>query len=297
MKTRPDSISTRYLNNYSRDEGLVLDFNEVAQNLPEGTGADYVHARDCRLTSFFSRDPDAYSTRRKDAETRVIALCDDVPQEALPDCTFSSMIVKRVGDMHLAIPEILDFTLSRVNASAFDALKLYGAELFEKAKMTFIVQRTDVESGEVHRPHVAKWHDHLSDGEHTDMVYLFHNVLGTENRLSSHNGASISPVTITAPDFSLSRVGGEIIHRPQVNEGGELRREWGALIVNIDPPILTRARSNGGSYNNVLVQRDSSNFEPFKEKANKVLDEDVRLHILPESETLINYVGVGIDYT
>lgn len=297
MKIRSNAISTTYINGCSRDEGLVLDFNEAAQNLPEGTGADYIHAKDWRLGAVSSRNPDACSTRRKDAETRVIALCDDVPQEALSDCTFSSMIVKRVGDMHLALPEILDFTLSRVNAAAFDALKLYGPELFEKAKMTFIVQRTDVESGEVHRPHVAKWHDHLSGGENTDMVYLFHNSLGTENRLTSHNGSSISPVTIIAPDYSLSRVGGEITHRPQLNEGDELRREWGALIINIEPAILSRARCNGGSFNNVLVTRDDSNFEPFKEKANQVLDEDTRLHVLPESKTLIDYVGVDIAYT
>ena len=297
MKIRSNAISTTHINGCSRDEGLVLDFNEAAQNLPEGTGADYIHAMDGRLTSVFSRDPDADSKRRKDAETRIIALCDDVPQEDLPDMTFSSIIVKRSGDMHLALPEILDFTLSRVHAAALDALKLYGPELFEEAKMKFIVQRTDVEKGNTHRPHVAKWHDHLSGGEHTDMVYLFHNVLGTENRLTSHNGSSISPITIIAPDHSLSRVGGEVIHRPQLNEGDELRREWGALIVNIKPPILSRANSNGGSYNNVLVTRDNSNFEPFKEKADQVLDEDTRLHILPEPETLIDYTGADIDYT
>lgn len=296
MKIRSDAISTTHINNCSKDDGLVLDFNEAAQNLPEGTGADYIQATDWRLTSTFSRDPEIAASRRKDAETRIIALCDDVSQDDLPDMTFSAILVKRVGDMHLCVPEVLDFALNRVHAAAFDALNLYGAEVFEKAKMRFIVQRTDVETGEAHRPHVAKWHDHLSGGENTDMVYLFHNVLGTENKLSSHNGASISPVTIVAPDHSLSRVGGEIIHRPQSNNGGELRREWGALIVNIEPAQQTRLRSNGGSYNTVMLDRDNPNFEKFKEKADQVLGEDTRLHVLPESKTLIDYTGAHIEY-
>lgn len=296
MKIRSDAISTHYFMDYPSDSGLILDFRDAASQLPEAAGEKYVHATDWRLTSTFSRDPEAQKLRNKDAETRIIALCDDISQEELPDFTFSAMTVKRPGDMHLAIPDILGFTLSRVHAAAFDALKLYGPDIFEKAKMSFIVQRTDIEQGETHRPHVSQWHNHISGGENTDMVYLFHNVLGTENKLSSHNGASISPVTIIAPDYSLSRVGGEIIHRPQLNDGDELRREWGALIVNIEPAQQTRMRNNSGSFNNVMVTRDHSNFERFKEKADQVLDEDARLHVLPAPETLIDYTDAHIEY-
>ncbi len=297
MKIRSDAISTRVMNECSSDKGLVLDFNDHAKNLPDGTGADYIQAKDWRLTSSFSRDPEVTASRSKDAETRVIALCDDVEQEDLPDMTFSSFLVKRVGDMHLCLPEIMDFSLSRVHAAAMDALNLYGSELFEKASMKFIVQRTDVEAGDTHRPHVARWHDHLSNGENTDMVYLFHNVLGTENRFTSHDGKPIAPVTVIAPDNSLSRVGGEVIHRPQTNDGDELRREWGALIINIEPAIQTRANSNGSSYNNSSVKLEDPKFETFKEKADQILDADTRLHVLDESETLIDYVGADIEYT
>ena len=78
MKIRSNAISTKRINECSSEEGLVLDFNEHANNLPDGTGSKYVNAKDWRLTSAFSRDPDIDCERRKDAETRIIALCDDV---------------------------------------------------------------------------------------------------------------------------------------------------------------------------------------------------------------------------
>ncbi len=294
--SRPPKMNNNFFREHSREKGLVLDFNDAAKEMDFDGSQDYVQAMDYRLHSTFSRDAEAVKARSAHAETHIIATCDDVDQENLADITCDAMTVKRAGDMHIALPEAYDFTLSRINAAALDALKLYGPEVFEETSMLLIVQRTDVDPGDCHRPHISNWHDHISGGQNTDTVYLFHNKLGTEYRFNTHKGQKIDQVEIAAPDNTLARVGGEIIHRPQTNQGDELRREWGALIVNIKPAVMTRA-SNYRSDNNALVKADNPLFDAFKQRAQEILDADTRLHVLDEPQTLIEYTQTDVSPT
>lgn len=294
QSNRPQTLNTAYFRSHPRDKGLVLDFNDAAQGLDKDAGADYVSAVDYRVKSTFSSDPLVIKQRRALAETHIIATCDDEPQDNLPDITCSAMTVKPAGSMHIALPEVFDFALSRINAAAHDALKFIGPENFEKASLSLIIQRTDLESGNTHRPHVSNWHDHVSGGQNSDLVYLFHNKIGTEYKFSTHKGENIQSKELTAPDQTLARVGGEITHRPQTNQGEDVRREWGALIVNIEPAVQSRA-SNYRSDNSNLVKRDNPLFGLFKERAAEILAADDRLHVLDEPTTLIEYVSESPD--
>ena len=282
------NLDTRYFESHPSDRGLVLDFAQAATDLPSATGAEFVEAFDWRVRSASLSDASAQERRRRDAETQIIAFCDDEPQEDLPDITCNALSVKKPGDLHICLPDVFDFALSRINCAAADALRLFGAERFERTSMLFIVQRTDVEPDTCHRPHISHWHDHLSNGQNMDMVYLFHNVLGTENRFFHHNGEAINAVELVAPDNSLSRIGGEIVHRPQQNEGATLRREWGALILNIKPQAVRR-RELPRSMNSVAIERGSTHFDAFKDAASRILDGDKRLHPLPSPQTLIDH--------
>ena len=299
MKIRDDVIKTDYFNTYPADMGLVIDFADFEDLLSVDAGADYVQVMDYRLTSIFSGNSadtlQAKSQRAKDAEPLLVATFDSAPQEDLPDIVSSAMTIKNPGDMHIALPEFFDFSLSRVHTAAFDALKLLGPDVFKESNMLFIVQRTDVESGETHRPHVAQWHDHVSGGQNTDLVYLFHNNLGTENRVTAHNGEAVKPIELIMPDNSLSRVGGEIVHRPQENVGVDLRREWGGLTINIQPKHGGRGQ-NYLAENPVMIDRDHDLFEQFKSTASQILSADQTIHPLHEPETLVDHLGISVDF-
>lgn len=304
MKTRDDMITTRYFDSYPKDQGLVIDMAEIAEHLPEDAGIDYIAATDWRLTSTFgfsssNEGPSLKELQHRrsiDAETHIIASYEDEPQDNLPDFGASGMIVKRVGDMHLALPEIFDFALGRVNVAANDALKLYGPELFKEAEMLLIVQRTDIEPQEAHRQPFASWHDHLSGGQNIDMIYSFSNTLGTESRLSTHKGRRIEPVEMTTPNARLMRIGGEVAHRSQRNESEQdIRREWGALTINIKPSDNRRAR-NFLSTNRTMVKPDDPNFGEFKAKAAKILGDDFSVQAYEKPKTLIEENDIDVEY-
>ena len=303
MKTRDDMITTRYFDSYPKDQGLVIDMADIAEHLPEGAGIDYIAATDYRLTSTFgfsSSDgkslADLKHQRSIDAETHIIAAYDAEPQDDLPDFGASGMVVKRKGQMHLAMPEIFDFALSRVNAAAQDALKLYGPEQFKDAEMLLIVQRTDIEPQEAHRQPFASWHDHLSGGQNIDMIYSFSNTLGTESKLSTHQGRRIEPVELVTPNARIMRIGGEIAHRSQRNvTEHDIRREWGALTINFKPSDNRRAQ-NFLSTNATMVKPDDPRFEGFKEKAAKILGDDFSVQAYEKPKTLIEENDVDVEY-
>ena len=302
MKVRDDIITTRFFDSYPKDAGLVIDFADVADLLPEDAGEGYVQSTDWRIGSSHSysskgEGKDIQVRRAKDAESRIIGSFDVEPQDELVDFGAGGMLVKKVGDMHLALPQTFDFALSRVNTAAFDALKLYGPELFGQAEMMLIVQRTDIEPEEAHRNVFSRWHNHRDNGENVDMVYSFFNVMGTENQLTSHDGRQIVPVELVVPDASILRIGGEIAHRSQTNNTDhDIRREWGALIINFKPPTAFRNR-NYLSHNPTMVGRDSDLFDGFKDKAAEILSSDTRVHALDEPETVIDELGIDVEYT
>lgn len=300
MKARDDMITTRSFDSYPKDLGLVLDFSDVAALLPKDAGEGYVPATHWRLHNTFSGgDEDkAVKTRRNiDAEARTIGFYQDEEQDDLVDIGASAMIVKRVGQMHLTLPQTFDFALSRVHAAAFDALKLYGPELFEQTQMMFIVQRTDIEPQEAHRNNFANWHSHSSSNENYDMLYSFFNTLGTEVKTSTHHGQRITEVEMTAPNNSILRIGAEVSHRSQVNTSKEdIRREWGALTINVEQPKSQR-NQNYLSTNRVMVDRDDPNFDVFKDKAADILVSDASLQVLEEPETLLDVTDAEAEYS
>lgn len=300
MRTsKPDTINTSYFLKHPKDRGLVLDFEETAKTLPNNTGNHYIAVLDQRISSStypYSKRQSFEKHRAIDAETHIVALYDDGPQEELPDITNNAMRIKKPETMHISLPDIFDFTLSRIYISALDALKLYGAETFKKTEMWFIVQRTDVAPGQCHRPHISNWHNHISSGENTDLTYLFHNLLGTENRLIRHKGQKIQTLELIIPDGAISRLGGEIDHRPQQNNlNTVLRRLWGGLIIKLEQEQTSR-NANNRAENTVMINRNDPMFKRFKDAAEHILKYDTRIHTLDSPQTLIEYSGTNVEY-
>lgn len=281
---RPDTISTSFLSQLSREGGLLLDFEFVAQNMPDNAGKDYVRVN--------MAGGENAKKRAALAEAHVITLREPVDLTNAPDVTANGMVIKNSGDFHVGLPEVFDFTLSRVQAACLDALQLYGADRFKDTQMMMVVHRTDIDPDEAHRPVFSKWHNHVNDSGNIDFAYLFHDVLGTEYQFDTHKGVPIERTELAAPNGLMTRMGSELMHRSRENDTGEvLRREWGAILVHHTKPPLTRA-DNGRSFNRGLVGRDSPNFDIFAHKGLESLRIDTTTNILPETRTLIEHLGV-----
>lgn len=284
QSNRPESISTPFLAQLSRESGLLIDFEFVAQNLPENAGKDYVRVN--------MAGGENAQKRAALAETHVITTRDHVDLSDAPNVTANGMVIKNSGDFHVGLPDVFDFTLSRVHAACMDSLKLYGADRFKDAQLQMVVHRTDIEPGDAHRPVFAKWHNHVNDSGNIDFAYLFHDILGTEYQFDTHKGQGIERTELVAPNGLMTRMGSELMHRSRENDTGEVqRREWGAILVHHTKPPLTRA-DNGRSSNRGLVGRDSPNFDIFAEKGLESLQIDTTTTILPETRTLIEHLGV-----
>ncbi len=284
--TRPNKINTQYFTNHPKEESFVIDLQDAASDLPNDTEQHYVSAQDWRLKGGASLSQDISSvraTRQADAEPKVIATFPEHDTEELPDITADGMTVKKSGEMHLAFPNVLETALPKIYAAAMDVLKTAGEEYFRNSEITLIVQRNDIQPNSAHRPAFAGWHNHSENGENADLVYLWHDVKGTEYKTEAGE--------VTAPNAVLTRMGGEIKHRSQTNNTDEaMRREWGALVVKDGPQRLTRA-SNGMSYNNALfVKRDDPLFNQFSDAADKVLGQDDIIHVLDTPQNLAEYV-------
>ncbi len=292
-KAKVTPLSTAYFREHPSNRGLVLDFTKSAAALSPDTGEDYVGAYDWRLGFRYEDESKSAAERRADiAEPRIIARYRPEKQSGLPDITSNGFDIKKPGDMHICLPDVFDFALPRISIAAKDALQLLGAEGFRNANLSFVIQRTDIEPGEFHRPHFTDWHDHRCNGENIDAVYLFGNRLGTDVKLFTHSGSDIRTTELSAPDGSVMRIGAEILHRSRQNTGEEiLRREWGAVIVNIEMPKMGRGRP-ARSENSVYVGEDDPLFTRFKTAAERILKRDRSTQPLAEPQTLIDYVGL-----
>ena len=300
MTAQSSTLNTDYFNRRPfSGHGFILDFKEAARALPADTGRDYIPALDWRVKNgnMYSgaERQELLTRRRSDAETKIIATFDPKDTSNLPDITACAFNVKKAGDMYIAVPDALETVLPKIHTAAMDALQLYGAELFAKTNMSFIVQRNTIETGEAARPHFAHWHNHITNHESIDMAYLFHDILGTENKLTHHNGASIKTTEVIAPDHVMTRFGGEIMHRSQPNENKTSRREWGALTINIEPARGGRSQ-NHRSENDAQVSENSAFFDAFKKAANHVIGQDQSVHRLEHPQTLIEFTNTHIEH-
>lgn len=277
-------ISTAFLAQVPRDSGLLLDFSQVAESLPEDAGQRYVRVN-------MGRGEDQ-KRRAELAEAHVITTRAPVDLTHAPDVTANGMVIKNSGDFHVGLPDAFNFALTRVNAACLDALQLYGADRFKDTQMMLVVHRTDIEPDVAHRPVFSKWHNHVNDSGNIDFAYLFHDIIGTQYQFDTHKGEPIERTELTAPDGLMTRMGSELMHRSRENDTGEQqRREWGAILVHHTKPPLTRA-DNGRSSNRGLVRLDDDNFDRFAMRGMEALKIDTTTTILPETRTLIEHLGV-----
>jgi hypothetical protein len=173
-----------------------------------------------------------------------------------PDASHHALPIKNTDSMMVALPDCYSFAIPMAKLVTNDLLTLYGKEKFRSLKLSFILQRSDFESGTVHRANFPNWHTHNNGRAPIDLTYQFTNTLGTEFILAGTNG---EPFILNAPINALTRFGGEIPHRsPQNNTNITMRRSWGAfLIYDRDYP------SNYVTCNSIL---DAKNIERALEK-------------------------------
>lgn len=284
---KPNTLNTQYFTNHPKEESFVIDLQDDVSALSQDVGADYVSAQDWRVKNGASFSPDAQDVRehrKDDAKTKVIATFPTHATDDLPDITAGGMIIKRSGTMHLALPDVFETSLPKIHAAAQNVLQLGGAEYFKNSEMTLVVQRTDIEPQQAHRPHFAHWHNHSEKGENADLVFLWHDVMGTEHRVEGQE--------VVAPDNVLTRMGGEQEHRSQTNDTDEkVHREWGALVVKSEAQKPTRS-SNYMSENHALyVGRDDPLFGEFSDAAQAVLEQNSSFHILDDPQDLAEFVS------
>lgn len=253
------TIDSQFLRYLPSDRGLILDFQEAAENLPENTGDNYIRANDYRIKGAFTQNGDARKQRKQAAQTHIIATYNAENISNLPDAIAPAMVIKRKGDMHLSLPEVYETALSRVHTAAKDTLHLCGAEYFKNAEFLLNISRTNVNPNESQRPVFAKPHQHTN----SDLIYLSNNTLGT---IIEGKGP--------APEQSIIRFGGEEWHRSQINTTNEtIRKEWCALIVNAEQQTMKRHIQNNRSENTVLhTARDTELFNQFKDRAEGILN-------------------------
>ncbi len=264
-------IDSAYFRDYPDDKGgLILDFSGFASDQPHDRSNQFMGYFEYPLSDRFYAGKDKkeiHDRRNKVARPKLIAKFDERAIGDAPDIICSGMTIKRAGEMHIALPEIFDFTLPNVLAVAKDIFNECGKERFESANMVMIVQRNDVSTGVSHRSHVysGTWHDHVSGDETSDFVYLASNVLGTEMK-DDKDGV------ITTPDNSLSRIGGEWLHKsPQNTTNNIIRREWMGITVSFMPFKFTR-NSQYLCDNPAMITMDNPKFDEYKKKAEDYLD-------------------------
>lgn len=287
-------IDTNYFNNpRSTDSGLILDYRDAINTLPRDAGKEYVSSHDYRLKPGAFLDKGAETQRAKIAEPHIIATFDPHDTANLPDITANGMIVKNRGSDYIALPDVFETALPKIHAAAMDVLKLYGKDRFVNAEFLVSLNRTDVEKGTSQRPSFAGWHDHVSNGETSDLAYLFSDYVGTEYQLTKHEGQLITNLKTEAPDSVITRMGGEISHRSQTVQQ-DIRREWGALVVLLEKPRANR-NLNNRSYNNALVNRDETLFEEFNDNAMRSIARNSTTRVLDTPRTLIDFKGLDVE--
>jgi hypothetical protein len=159
----------------------------------------------------------------------------------------NAVFVKRKGSHAVALPECFSFAASMAKVVAQDLLELYGPELFERCDIELVVKRAALEPGEALRPEFSGWHDHMTKGFGTDLIYGFSDILPTE--FKTPDGKIHVP-----PEHSLVRFGAEEIHRSQTNPTDKtLRRTWGAFVVSFD-----QKPKNGTSSNHAMGALEKS---------------------------------------
>lgn len=286
-------LDSNYFNTqaFEKDrDGLVLDYKSVLDAHPNtgNTASEYIKQSDYRLQPGAFANQKIKKERSKIAEPHIIATFDPHDTQDLPDITASGFTIKHKGDDFIAIPIELKTALTKVHAAANDLLQLYGKEQFKQAEITFVLQRNDIETGKAPRPHFAGWHTHVNGSEKTDLLYLFHDVLGTEYKLQHHNGDTIEATEISLPNNVISRMGGEIQHRSKPeNPHDTLRREWGGLKVLIDKQPIT-AGQNNKSCNLSMVKRDSPLFEKFSLTAQNIIKETNTIQPLGQPQRVLD---------
>lgn len=300
MTSNKQILNSQYFNaqETAKDrEGLILDYQNALESLPNDTGQDYIKQSDYRLQSGIFRNAEVVKQRSEIAEPKIIATFDPHDTSDLPDITSDGFRVKNKGDDFIALPSELETALPKVHAAALDLLKLYGEDTFKEAEITFVLQRNDIEQGQAPRPHFAGWHNHINGGEKTDILYLFHDVLGTEFQLNHHEGEPIETIETGLPDNVLSRIGGEIMHRSKPeNPHDTLRREWGGLKVTIDKQPIS-ASQNGRSNNLSMVGRDSPLFEKFSQAAQNIIERQNSVHAFTQPKNVIGFAPAELEHS
>lgn len=162
--------------------------------------------------------------------------------------------IKTSGSLDLGIPACLNFTAGAALFVTRDLMALYGFKRFKECEIGLVVQRTLVEPDDASRPNFSKWHDHLKEINPLNLTYQFSDVLQTE--VQTPDGKAIQ-----APDRSLIRMGGGIVHRSQTNLTGQAKlRTWGAFLIydTATKPV----RGLRTPYNNALSKSNTENGIP-----------------------------------
>jgi len=280
-------IDSAYFRDYPDDKGgLILDFSGFASDQTCDNGNQFLGYFEYPLNDRFYAGEDKkeiYERRNNIARPKLIAEFDERDFGDEPDFTCSGMTIKRAGEMHISLPEVFDFALSNVLTVAKNVFDECGQERFESANMVMIIQRNDIKAGDSHRSHVyaGNWHDHVSGDETSDLVYLASNILGTD--IKDGKGG-----VINTPDNSLSRIGGEWLHKSQQNTTDNIiRREWTGITVSFMPVKFTR-NSQYLCDNPALITTDNPKFGEYKEKAQEYLDNSSGFHVFEEPVDLID---------
>jgi hypothetical protein len=263
------TINTIFLNEQER--GLTLSFAQQARALPTNHNRDYLDAHRARALMMIS-SPEVRERREARAAVAnplVLGTFNNIPDG--PDIVAPGITVKPRSSNNLGVVECYDFTLPIAQCVGTDVLNLYGADRFKKSEIVLVVQRTDVEPDEAHRPDFAGWHDHLSSpmGE-IDLIYSFCAALGEPGKTptSLPTEFRFGNQIIAVPENSLTRFGAEFPHRSQVNKTGEtVRRLWGAfIVVNGERP---QTRYDNRPYN---IGTDSAQVRQFRHAAQHYLE-------------------------
>ncbi len=294
MSSESEMFVTRHLGYLPRHEGFIIDLFNEAQSAVESGFVPY----DDKLLR--GRGEEA-QRRAAIAETHVIGHYDTSPEMGAQNIGASAFQIKKVGDLHIALPEYYEFALPQVDMAVRDALAVMGPEVFKDADLRLIVKRSDVEGESAHRPIFARPHRHgKGDGRVTDILYTFgHDTgerLGTEMHLDSHKGHPIEQLTLSAPNGAVVRSGGEILHNSTVNNGDEVRREWGAITCYLSKPTDLKWH-NGQGDNAAMMPRDHEKFEENRLRAADVLTAGKNIRVLDTPESLIEHEGASVVYT
>ena len=276
MSNTSEYIGNKFME--GQTEGLAFSMYDKAQAAQAGeTKTSYQDYTVARLGN---------SARASIAEPAVLAADLEIPDG--PDCGHNALTVKNSGDWVVSLPMCHSFAFPIAQIVADDVLELYGPERFKKAKISFILQRTDFEPDVPYRNQTfSNWHTHDQGREALDLTYQFSDAMGTEFLIAKTPEEEFA---LSAPVRSLTRFGSEFKHRSPNNTSGQtLRRSWGGFIVysgnvlsnhiasnpTLRPENIERALENGAAFQDQSKTRRFSRAFSLKNYANRFIVPDV----------------------